>query len=228
MLEKVVREIVKGIEINGIRAYAKKITTGRFKDEVNLGIYGKEDSEEKFLLYVKVYYGREPYYRPWVEFFSINSHIGLKKSIEFFDSLIEENLLGFFSGPLGPGSKIYIEYLSDRETSYGLMHGFPPPITRLGYELFRLGFTWFKDWYFPEGGSEGGQKLQGEKPLNEEARKRHLRNIGSEVLFFMKIEAVTGESINEEYKRYLLRARDRAERLLKQVKCQHFKISRRQ
>ncbi|MHA1209321.1 MAG: DUF1122 family protein [Candidatus Freyarchaeota archaeon] len=46
----------------------------------------------------------------------------------------------------------------------------------LGYKLFQLGFTWFKDWYFAEGFWEGGVKLQGEK-TNEQNRNRQLEKI---------------------------------------------------
>ena len=49
--------------------------------------------------------------------------------------------------------------------------GFPPALTRQGYRLLEYGFTWSKDWYFSEGGHEGGQKIQGEKPLHERARR---------------------------------------------------------
>jgi len=33
--------------------------------------------------------------------------------------------------------------------------------------MWESGFRWFKDWYFPEGGLEGGQKLQANKPMDE-------------------------------------------------------------
>jgi len=215
MLEKVVQDIIKGIEINTVRAYAKKVTAGRFKEEVNLSIFLKENNEEEYLFSAKVYYGNEPFYLPWVEIFSIRNHVPLKTPVEYFDSVIEEILLKVFSKPLGPGGKIYVEYHTDRETSYGLMHGFPPPATRLGYKLFTLGFTWFKDWYFPEGGSEGGQKLQGEKPIDKIARKRHLKDISNEVSSF--IREIKGAEILDDSGRYLLRAKERAESVLRQI-----------
>jgi hypothetical protein len=36
----------------------------------------------------------------------------------------------------------------------------PPAATPLGLVLLAAGCRWFKDWYFPEGGREGGTKLQ--------------------------------------------------------------------
>lgn len=42
----------------------------------------------------------------------------------------------------------------------------PEVITHLGFLLFNNGCTWFKEWFLPEGGFEGGQKLQGEKPVS--------------------------------------------------------------
>lgn len=59
--------------------------------------------------------------------------------------------------------------------------GLPTVTTRLGFELFKRDFTWFKDWYFPEGFREGSEKLQAEKPIDEEHRLFHLENIEKEL-----------------------------------------------
>jgi len=212
-LKNVVKDIIGGIEINGFTVYAKKFATGRFKEEANLDVYLKSSIYEKQLLYIKVYYGLEPYYRPWVEFSNINSRIKLGATIEYFDSKIEEHLLDLFSCSLGKAGKIYVEYNDDRETSYGLTYSFPPAVTRLGYKLFNLGFTWFKDWYFPEGGNEGGQKLQGEKPLDKKSKNKQLMKIHDEVLAFLnEIEK------HDENERYVMRAKNRGENLLNKMK----------
>lgn len=218
MLEKIVHETIKGFEIDKFTVYAKAAKTGRFKEEVILPIHLREDIYEENLLFIRVYYGMDPYHKPWVEFYGINSSLKLEKGFYYFDSTIEEKLLGLFSNALPPGGKIYVQYDNDIETSYGLTYRFPPIVTRIGFKLFNLGFTWFKDWYFPEGGSEGGQKLQGEKPLNYEARDRHLRGLRKEIKPF--IERAEGEKkmAQREYQKYWIRAKIRAETILSKKK----------
>lgn len=216
-LEEAVEEITCGIQIDDFTLYVKRVTEGRFKEEKSLEIYIKNDTGEERLLHLQVYFGFKPHYRPWIEFFGINNHLELGIKIRYFDSKIEEKLLEFFSTYLGPGETIYVEYSADKETYYALIHSFPPASTRLGYKLFELGFTWFKDWYFAEGGSEGGQKLGGEKPLDEKARKRHLRDIRDEIISFIEgTEIEEGEDLRE-YEDYLFKAVDRAKRVLGQI-----------
>jgi hypothetical protein len=47
--------------------------------------------------------------------------------------------------------------------------------------MLKAGFTWFKIWYFPEGGNEGSPKIQGNKPLNDEVSKKELLELLDEV-----------------------------------------------
>jgi hypothetical protein len=217
MLREDVQQLNRGIEVDGTTLYAKEITAGRFSEEANLVVYGKKAAHEDRLLHVKVYYGREPYYRPWVEISGIRPQIDLGTRIEYFGSIFEDRLLELFSRDLGPGGKIYVEYQADRETLYGLRYGVPPAITRLGSKLFELGFTWFKDWYFPEGGSEGGMKLQGEKPLDETRRERHVRGIRDEVTAYLeKVGDASGDS-GDEYERWLARAAERSRSVLEKI-----------
>jgi hypothetical protein len=72
-----------------------------------------------------------------------------------------------------PGGHLMVEYEKElwRTTQTGLLAGIPPLATPLGALLFEVGCgDSFKDWYFPEGGQEGGRKLQGNKaPSAEEA-----------------------------------------------------------
>lgn len=70
----------------------------------------------------------------------------------------------------------------------------------------------FKDWYFPEGGNEGAQKLQGEKPLNEKLKNKHLIKIRDEVLSFLnEIEK------HDKEKKYVIMAKVRGENLLNKM-----------
>ena len=70
---------------------------------------------------------------------------------------------------LGPGGSLMVAYEGD-ETERALRRKVPPPATPVGLALLRAGCRWFKDWYFPEGGREGGTKLQATLPLDDERR----------------------------------------------------------
>jgi hypothetical protein len=94
----------------------------------------------------------------------------------------------------------------DDETERGLKRRFPPVVTPLGKALFDAGCTWFKDWYYPEGWMEGGMKLQGNKPISEEARRANLAELASEVEEWLRrTEGVDDELVG--------RARERADAL---------------
>ncbi|MEM2783540.1 MAG: DUF1122 family protein, partial [Nitrososphaerota archaeon] len=183
----------------------------RFLEEKNLDIYVKKGILENRLLYIKVFHGRKPYYKPWIEIFGINAQIKLgEEIINYFDSIIENELLSFFSNFIKEGGKIFIEYHTDEETKKQLEADFPPFVTRLGYKLFNLGFTWFKDWYFAEGFMEGEQKLQAEKPINDEEKKRQIKQIKDDVKEFLeKIKSLN------KYESYIIKSIERAKIILR-------------
>lgn len=222
MLEDIIQRAADGIDINGTRAYAKNVRACSIMGTQSLEVYLKDGPAEERVFCAAFFPGREPFYRPWIDIFCIKDILDFRPLgrgyYDYYDSAIEDALLGAFSGALGPGQKIFIEYYSDRETSYGLAMGIPPVLSRQGYKLFNLGFTWFKDWYFSEGGHEGGQKLQGEKPLNKIIRKKHLMSIREEVRSFIEKNSdemsciIIGDS-----QKYLLRAKERAEKLLASI-----------
>ena len=70
---------------------------------------------------------------------------------------------------------MYIEYLTDEETRVQLQRGYPLFLSRLGYIMLNVGFTCFKDWYYPEGWLEGGPKLECQLPVNCSDALRHWR-----------------------------------------------------
>lgn len=224
MLE-VIQKAADGIAVGGTKVYARNVRACGLKGVSSLEIYLKDGSSEERLLCMAVFPGRKPHYRPWMELFCIKDRLDLKAlngdSCDYYDSAIEDALLETFCSVLGPGGKIFVEYYCDRETSCGLAMGFPPAVTRQGYKLFNLGFTWFKDWYFSEGGHEGGQKLQGEKPLNEAARAKHMRRIKGEVQAFLEgtsgLENTSGSNAEGDELKYLIRARERAKDILKRI-----------
>jgi hypothetical protein len=96
------------------------------------------------------------------------------------DEALASELVGALADLLPPGGYLMVGY-GDDETERGLKRRFPPVATPLGKALFDAGATWFKDWYYPEGWMEGGMKLQGNKPVSDEARRAHLAEVRAEV-----------------------------------------------
>ncbi|MEM1683890.1 MAG: DUF1122 family protein [Ignisphaera sp.] len=158
------------------------VKSGRFLEEKNIEIYITYRGTKKRLLVMKMFTGRPPHYRKWIEVFMINKELIFNNKIfKFIDSIYEDNLIECLSNILQGGERLFIEYVYDYETRKALEIGVPPPLTRLGYILFKNGFTWFKDWYFPEGFMEGNPKLQAEKPIDENIRRKHIDEICREV-----------------------------------------------
>jgi len=208
-LKSTINLLKEGFKIEDYLVYAKKEIPGRFDEEINGDIYLKIGKIELKLLIAKIFFGRS-YYKPWVELFGISSEVNFgNHKFHYFDSEIEDRILGLFSKGLGPGENIYVEYEQDKETLYIQQRGIAMPISRLGYKLFKKGFTWFKDWYFPEGYLEGGRKLQGEKPYNKKIKSDHLRQIKKEVRESLKIMK------NYELNEYITRAIARAKLILR-------------
>ncbi|MEM2388993.1 MAG: DUF1122 family protein, partial [Ignisphaera sp.] len=156
------------------------------------------ENVQKRLLVMKVFYGRPPYYRRWVEVFSISRELTFNSGIfRFIGSVYEERLIECLSRFLEGGERLFIDYMYDDETRRALELGIPPPLTRLGYMLLQRGFTWFKDWYYPEGFMEGGPKLQVEKPVDENSRKIHMEELCREVRD--NLDRIRGFAILDEY-----------------------------
>jgi hypothetical protein len=196
-----------GIEIDDLKIVAKGLRAWRLRGARTMDLHLVRGAIDEHLLCLASYEGTGLHYRPWIELYCINPGASLAEG--YYDTQLEEALLSILSEALGPGGRIFVEYYADLETSSGLALGFPPAATRQGYRLFNIGFTWFKDWYFSEGGYEGGQKLQGEKPMDEVARKRHLRRIRAEVAAFLEEWREGGE--------HLTRARVRGRDILLKI-----------
>jgi len=184
------------------------VRKGRFPEEVNYEVYVGSEGIWVRLLAVKVFNGRPPFYRRWIELFHILPEVTIKDlRYVFLNSPQERELIKCLSSQLSDGEKIFIEYIYDYETYKALEVGVPTPLTRLGYMLFENGFTWFKNWYFAEGFMEGSPKIQGEKSLDENYRARQLQEICEEVESFLK----TAEGYLEpEARDYFARAVERA------------------
>jgi len=142
---------------------AQRIARGRFPEKTNIDIHFYTDNSDVHILYLKIFRGRNPYYRPWIEIFGINVELQIGRNKSYFDSPIEDLLLNMVASTLSGGESLFVEYVSDDMTRKELELGVPEHATRLGLKLLMLGFYWFKDWYFLEGFMKGGQKLQVQK-----------------------------------------------------------------
>jgi hypothetical protein len=192
--DQLVTGLVAGIEVGGgLVLYAFRVAKGRFPEEVNMVLNVRAADREVPLMSLKYFRGREPYYPPWVELYGIRDEISLGEGepIRYYCSPLEDNLLHHLASKLTARSRLFVEYVEDEETRLQLAFGCPPPVTRLGYKLFKLGYTWFKDWYFPEGFMEGGPKLQAERPLDSETRRVQLEALQQEVAAYIRNMSLT-------------------------------------
>ncbi len=207
MLEDLVDDLNEGLQIQDKIIYVKKMDKGRINNQRYLEIFCKKNNSEKLLFYLSVYQGKQPYYKPWVEIFGINDDIYLQDgTINYFDTELEDIILNKISDNLGDGGRIFVEYSEDKETRFGLVRDYPEVVTRLGFKLYKRGFTWFKDWYYPEGFNEGGEKLQAEKPVDKKHEKNHHQRIKKEIKRFLEGDFED----NENYQK----AKDRAKEIL--------------
>lgn len=216
MIEKAIESIQRGLLINTRQIFAKVLPRARFREEINLDIFLRDRQAKSHLMFVKLFKGRPPHYKPWIEIFDIQREIEIEaKTVTYFDSQIENTILRFFSGALRPGQNLFVEYYRDGETLYQLQMDIPFPATRLGFKLYNLGFYWAKDWYFPEGFMEGDQKLQVEKPLDRQAEQRQKSVIYDSLNhFIMNRDAKSrqNEYSNRALKRAVNLVKDREEK----------------
>jgi hypothetical protein len=207
MLEDAVKRLSEGIPVDDLLLCASEPTGGRFKGEVDLGVHISKADVRGFLMRAKLFFGAGGDYRPWVELYGIQDPVLLgTESVPYFDSKVEGTLLELFSLALGETGALFVEYSGDPETLEAIRRDVQAPVTRLGFRLLELGFTWFKVWYFPEGGSEGSEKLQAEKPGSEDARERHLSRIREDASAFVRTHG-EGRETNSNVHRALERAR---------------------
>ncbi len=108
----------------------------------------------------------------------------------------EDSVLDDVVEALGPGASVMVAYGGD-ETERELRRKTPPQVTPLGLALLRAGCRWFKDWYFPEGGMEGGTKLQGTVPLDAEHRSRAARKLLDELEEWRSSSPARAEDLGE-------------------------------
>ncbi|UCC11930.1 MAG: DUF1122 family protein [candidate division WOR-3 bacterium] len=214
MVDRFIKELEHGLVVNGFTVKGEPIKGARYREEYNMRVNVCKGERQDQVCCAKIFTGRLPYYRPWIELFDIYGclHMG-GKDVEYFDSKLEQGILRFFADMLEPGENFFVEYYRDQETRRQLQSGVPAPATRLGALLYERGFTWFKDWYYPEGFLEGEPKLQGEKPLNTEEKNRQNTRLLRELDVFI-------DRRNNHHPAVLLqRAYDRAEEIISKYRA---------
>ncbi|MFH1327260.1 MAG: DUF1122 family protein [Candidatus Bathyarchaeota archaeon] len=76
-----------------------------------------------------------------------------------------------------------------KETERLLQQDIQPELTPIGFLLINAGCLALKDWYWPEGGCEGPQKLQGFKPINQEQAQANVERLCSKLEDVLSREA---------------------------------------
>jgi hypothetical protein len=126
---------------------------------------------DKLIGYCNYFSGRD-YYPDWLEidYYPWLRDVGLEE--EFF-----KKIYNFLS----KRGRLFVTYDKDKETLDMIMKGYSAVDTPLGFSLLKAGFTWFKVWYFPEGGNEGSPKIQANKPLDENIAIKELEELLEDV-----------------------------------------------
>ena len=144
-----------------------EVQAGRFPEEHDAVV---AVASERPAIHVKHFAGR-PAARipPWIE-----------ATVPPYDERFAAEVVAALGTLLPPGGRLMVVYRQD-ETERGLQRGIPPAATPLGHALYLAGCTWFKDWYFAEGGREGETKLQGNKPPDAEAERREVARLHADL-----------------------------------------------
>lgn len=172
------------------RLHLAEVCPGRFPEERDAILTVGEQGMPP--IRVKHFAGRPSAHVPsWVE-----------ASVPCEDEHLAAEILAALAALLPPGGHLMVVYGGD-ETALGLRRGFPPAATPAGHALLRAGCTWFKDWYFAEGGREGDTKLQGNKPSSAELRAEQLARTRDELAAWLAHRPTNADEV-------LRRAQERA------------------
>jgi len=182
------------LENRRIRSYrlALRITEGKKVDRFEISLVNAENRVSKPFVEGRYFRGTE-LIKTWMEI-DYNPRAEFDGgAVDLPKESLDEALFKMLSELIPPGGHLTVKYLSHRATAKGLAAGVPPPATPLGFLLWKAGFRWFKDWYFPEGWMEGDQKLQGNKPLDEEHDKKRREEAAEELEQFLRKRGEAGD-----------------------------------
>jgi len=205
--------VLDGKKLDGYMIHVGNVSRGRFIEEINFELYLKAidgETSENPVVKGKYFSGRGEPYKPWLDIYYYNRVKFKSKRENLSEGGLGEKLFKHLSDLLPPGSHIMVVYVNHEETRKGLERGVPAPATPIGYLLWKSGFTWFKDWYFAEGGLEGDVKLQGNKPMKDEDKQKNLLEIYNLLDEFLKKKKNEDELFD--------RARERAKEIIASIK----------
>lgn len=159
-----------------------EVRSGRYPEERDALVAVGEEQDPS--IHVKHFTGR-PAERapPWIE-----------AALPGDDERFATEVVVALAAMLPPGGHLMLVY-GDDETERGLKRGFPAAATPLGRALVSAGCTWFKDWYFAEGGREGEAKLQGNKPIGADARRAQVERLEAELRAWLEREPARGDDL---------------------------------
>lgn len=202
---------LKGRKLGEFLIKLQNVKSGRFPNEIMFELYLKNGQHLSHTPLIRgtLFLGKG-YYSPWLEFkYQKKVHLG-PNPVDVQEKQLDVSLFEYLSQLLPPGSHMMVGYSNHKTTHKALLRGFPPSTTYIGFLLWKAGCTWFKDWYFPEGGKEGGFKLQGNRAPHKKGRQRQMLKIKRELRSFLK----------EENRRSDIRenAKKRANIILKEIK----------
>jgi hypothetical protein len=184
-----------------------KIVGGRY---FRVSLDGDETSADPFLQGLQ---NSGPYPgQNWIEVFDLNLPPELAGQ-DGWEQALKPYILPL-ADTIPAGGHLMIEYEKPlwRSTQLGLLAGVPPMATPMGELLYHLGAgSSFKDWYFPEGGQEGGRKLQGNKAMSGEHARETAAKRAAELQAFLDHPAQGDPAIDTQ-------ARDTARRLLSRLR----------
>jgi len=191
--------------VHGRRFNAHTLQVAAVQPGAFAGVFSFSLAVEGMIVVSGLFYEGSKYIKPWLE---------LEYTPITGDELDPsgEPLFQLLAELIPPGGHISVAYLAHRITARALLSGVPAAATPLGYLLWRCGCRWYKDWYFAEGGKEGGLKLQGAKPLTAERAQENTAKIVVELLEFLQTGGYVEPEVEQECK-------ELATRILEEVKA---------
>jgi len=206
-------EELEGKSLPGSYALKLEISQKKVRDKVLFELYLKEETGRRSRTPVfRGLYSKGP--NPasnWIDgdYYEQIGFDGLR--IDLSTLGLDKELFKALGFVIPPGGSLMVSYellhgagKTHKETFQQLETGCPPTSTPLGYLLYQAGCTaGFRNWYFPEGGSEGPRKLQAFKPVSEEQSRQKASELIEELKIFLKRE-------EEDSRELIVKARSRA------------------
>lgn len=176
--QEVFSEAIAGRELDGYTLEARDFKRGRTGREAYFNVFLAIGGRSSLSPVVQglFFVGRGEYINAWIEFrYEPRASFADGTTLDLEERGLTTQLFSLLAGLIPPGGSMMAIYGAEHhplssDTEKGLKRSFPPAATPLGYQLWKAGMRWFKDWYFPEGWMEGGMKLQATRPLREEVR----------------------------------------------------------